>query len=224
MADCNYFEGEIRIAPPLTAPEIRRCPELQDLQLRIDEQIEPTDDGETVRRTADAVFPDCQGMSGRLIKDELAALLQHFGAEHAFTGHIDVRYENGYGGPGIYRIRIRDGAVEEVEPTLVWPGDTAEGEPDPAMRITQVWYIEGAGGDYTERFATLELAQQAAEVQWRNENEPAAQTHSTFEWFASGDQPDVFEAYISVDGLGRVATEWSVVAQPVIWSRPDEDA
>lgn len=219
MSDSNYFDGVITITPPLTAREIRYCPMLTDLKLRVAEHVEPTDEGEIVRRTADAVVPDCQGMEGHRIVAELCQLIASFGVTHAFAGHIEVHYPAGYGGPGVKRIVLREGLVETVEPRLVWPGD----EPAPGGRLEQVWSIIGETYDYPERFATRELAQHAAEIQWRNENEPGMRVHSAFEWLAADDRVGVFEAYIGDGGLDRVATEWSVRAQPVVWSRPDEE-
>ena len=88
-----------------------------------------------------------------------------------------------------------------------------EGAPRP--RLAQVWSFSGARYDYPEaRFATRELAQAAAEIQWRNENDPHGEP--VFEW--AEDEPGVFEAHI--DGM---ALEWSVRAWPLIWSRDDEE-
>lgn len=79
----------------------------------------------------------------------------------------------------------------------------------------QVWSVSGPREDFVERFATRELAQAAAEIAWCNENNPEGSP--AFAW--TQDEPDAWEAYI--DGM---ALEWQVRAEPLIWSRPDDDA
>lgn len=84
----------------------------------------------------------------------------------------------------------------------------------PHPRLAQVWSFSGARYDYPDAlFATRELAQAAAEIQWCNENDPHGEP--VFEW--AEDEPGVYEAHI-----GGMALEWSVRAQPLIWSRDDE--
>jgi len=85
MTDSNRYSGAITIVPPLTAAQIRDLDsalKLTDIALRISEQIEETDSGEVVTRTADAIEPTCDGLSGRHLVEELAALVGRFRRDH----------------------------------------------------------------------------------------------------------------------------------------------
>lgn len=205
MGADNTWSGRVTITPPLTWAEVKGSPAVADVRLDLHEEDGP--DGKIV--TAVAVVPTRSSNAwGQGTGDDLQAVIDaHPG--HEFAGYLQVDWDPGLGGDPAHRYVVRGRRVEKVTPVLVWPG----GESEP--RLAQVWSISGATYDYPERFATRELAQAAAEIQWCNENDPHAEP--VFEWF-EGEEPGVYEAHI-----GGVALEWSVRAQPLIWSRDDEE-
>lgn len=55
---------------------------------------------------------------------ELVAAILRVNPDTVFTGHIEIEGEgDGSGEPDIWRLRVKDGKVEEVRPKLVWPED-----------------------------------------------------------------------------------------------------
>lgn len=131
MAASNSFSGEITITPPLTAPEIRQVTgsydwsDSFDAHLRITAVTEQTDDGETVRRTADAIVGPDESCKGYDVAEQIQTIVDLFGASHTFAGFIELDPDPGYGGPTPSRYVVRNGHVVKVEPTLAWPEDAA---------------------------------------------------------------------------------------------------
>ncbi len=57
------------------------------------------------------------------LKELIAAILA-VNPTTRFEGYIEIEGEgDGSGEPDIWRLRVKDGKVEEVRPTLVWPED-----------------------------------------------------------------------------------------------------
>jgi hypothetical protein len=126
MADSNSYSGAITFTPPLTAAEIRRAPEsvLEDCRLRVREIATPTDEGEIVVRTADALEPTCNGRNGSSLVEDLQLMVDHIALltpRRTFGGYIEVHWEPGYGYQVPSRLLVRDGRVVEVKPRR--PGD-----------------------------------------------------------------------------------------------------
>jgi hypothetical protein len=59
------------------------------------------------------------------IKDNLVELVNailHVNPETTFEGYIEIEGEgDGSGDPDLWRLRVKDGRVEEVRPKIVWP-------------------------------------------------------------------------------------------------------
>jgi hypothetical protein len=128
MGDTNRYSGAITITPPLTGAEIRKAPDsvLDDVRLKVRETATPTDDGEIVVRTADAIVPTCDGRSGRSFAEDLQLLVDHLLIEspgRVFAGYIEVEWDPGYGLTPPSRYVVRDGRVVEVKAQIVWPDE-----------------------------------------------------------------------------------------------------
>jgi hypothetical protein len=55
---------------------------------------------------------------------ELVAAILKVNPDTTFSGYIEIEGEgDGSGEPDLWRLRIKDGKVEEVRPKLVWPED-----------------------------------------------------------------------------------------------------
>lgn len=205
MGADNTWSGRVTITPPLTWAEVKTSPAVADVRLDLHEEDGP--DGRII--TAVAVVPTRSSNAwGQGTGDDLQAVIDaHPG--HEFAGYLQVDWDPALGGDPAQRFVVRERRVEKIVPRLVWPGDEAE------PRLAQVWSFSGARYDYPDAlFATRELARAAAEIQWCNENAPG--TEQVFEW--AEDEPGVYEGHI-----GGVALEWSVRAQPLIWSRDDDE-
>lgn len=124
----SHWSGEIRITPPLSWQEIRTGPGLQDLSLRLDEEVVDTETGQVRTVSTTAVVPRESGAyNGYGIEDELQALLDAH-PDHQFSGAIVARPVDSDG--GLFRYTVTKSAltnqrvVREV-PRIVWP-DGAE--------------------------------------------------------------------------------------------------
>lgn len=106
------FSGEIAITPPLTWAEIRTSPGLEDLRIRVHEDVTDTPAGQNRVLTGVAVaaahdFP--YGGYGML--SELEALARAHFRRHEFAGFIEALGDEG----DRWRITICDGhAVRQV--------------------------------------------------------------------------------------------------------------
>jgi hypothetical protein len=57
------------------------------------------------------------------IVDELQTIVNSW-PDHKYEGYIEIQGEgDGVGDIDLWRLRVKDGKVEEVKPTLVWPED-----------------------------------------------------------------------------------------------------
>jgi hypothetical protein len=132
--------GEIRIDPPLTWAEVKDSPfnpanpswndEALDVKLHIEEETVETDDGPLTRRTASALIPAWENAyKAYHLMEHLQAAMAAFPG-HTFTGRLacegcDDNYD-------LWRVVVRDGRAQRVEPRIVWPD-----EEDQADRAAQ---------------------------------------------------------------------------------------
>jgi len=124
MSDSSLYSGAILIHPPLTAEQIRQCP--QDhwgARLDVVETSVPTPTGTVLTRTAARMIPP--DGHGRGINAYVQAVIDLF-PEHEFTGHIEIDWEAGYGDPRPSRYVIRGRKVVEIQARLIWPGDGSD--------------------------------------------------------------------------------------------------
>ncbi|MGW0577317.1 DUF6205 family protein [Streptomyces sp. NPDC002920] len=120
--------GEIRIEPPLTWQEFKDSPfnphsteydDSLDAKLLIHEETVDTDDGPLLRRTAPelvAAHTDSY-KAYRLVEDVQKAIDTFTG--HTFSGRLECKGEDG----ALWRVIVRDGRAQQVEPRIVWPDE-----------------------------------------------------------------------------------------------------
>jgi hypothetical protein len=124
MGYAARWTGQISITPPLSWAEIRstRSPGLQDVKLRLDEQVEETPIGQNRIVMADAIVPITGGYyNGYAIEEQIQAVIDAH-PSHEFTGIIEARPEDPDGTPWRYAVQGRR-VVRQV-PRLVWPDDS----------------------------------------------------------------------------------------------------
>lgn len=114
--------GEFAIEPPLTWTEIRDnpVPTDRDVRLRIDEETVDTDEGPLTRKTSSALVPrwDDSFKAYHLI-EHVQKVIDAFPG-HTFTGRLDCEGEES---GDLWRVVVRDGRAEKVEPRIVWPDE-----------------------------------------------------------------------------------------------------
>lgn len=126
MGYYTHFDGEIRIDPPLTWIEIRNSAwapggnSRWDVKLRITEETVETEDGSLTRRQADALVPlSDEGYKGYSILEHVQAAIAAFPG-HTFSGRFDCEGDDA---GDIWRLVVRNGRAEKIEPRIVWPDD-----------------------------------------------------------------------------------------------------
>ena len=119
------FSGEITVTPPLSW-EIIKYPTrvrrgLQDLRIRLHEEVTDTAEGQYKVITGIAVAPAVAGeaYAGYDMVDELQALVDAYGKSHQFSGHIEAIGDEG----DQWRLMVRDGKAVQVYPRVVWPDE-----------------------------------------------------------------------------------------------------
>ena len=119
----SHWSGEIRITPPLTWAEIKRGAGLQDVTLRLDEQVEDTRTGQVCTVTAAAVEPLVIGQAfhGYAVEEELQQVIDAH-PQHVFSGVIVARPLDPDGTP--WRYVVKDRMVVRQEARLAWPDGT----------------------------------------------------------------------------------------------------
>jgi hypothetical protein len=122
--------GEIAITPPLTWREFKDSPfnttcidsydGLKEVKLRVVEEQVDTDEGPLLRKLAVALVPESDDSRKyyHLIENVQEAIDAFPG--HTFTGRFDCEGEDT---GDLWRLVIRDGFAERVEPRIIWPGD-----------------------------------------------------------------------------------------------------
>lgn len=116
------FSGEITITPPLTWADFTRLqrPGLQDLRIRLHEEVTDTDEGQNRVITGVAVAPGTsEPFAGYDMVAELQSLVDTYGHSHQFSGHIEATGEEG----DRWRLLVRDGHAVQVYPRIVWPDE-----------------------------------------------------------------------------------------------------
>lgn len=129
MGYYTRFDGKISIDPPLTWREVKDSPYLPeaaersgtaDVKFDVQVSIEETDDGTITRRWVDGVLPLTDGQyKGYHIIEAIEKIIKAY-PEHTFSGRFDCEGEDQ---GDIWRLVVRNGRVERVEPKIVWPDD-----------------------------------------------------------------------------------------------------
>lgn len=111
------FTGETTITPPLSWQELHGSPGLEDLRVRIHEDITETPLGQNRVLTGVAITAahDFE-YGGYGMEGELEALLRAHGKKHVFAGCIEALGEEG----DRWRLTVRDGQVVRQVGRTVW--------------------------------------------------------------------------------------------------------
>lgn len=120
--------GEIRIEPPLTWAEFKDSPfydqgiahdDRLDVRLDVTEETVNTDEGPLLRRTATALVAAWSDSykAYYIVEHTQKAIDAHPG--HTFTGRLECKGEDG----ALWRVIVRNGRAEQVEPRIVWPDE-----------------------------------------------------------------------------------------------------
>lgn len=126
MGMITRMDGSIHIEPALNHVQIRQFEATKPVWTRlvIDEQEVDTPDGVLHKRTADELEIISFDSKNYNVSGELQTLVDLFPG-HDFSGMIDCVYEDisfeATKIDGIYRLAVRNGKVERVEPTVSWP-------------------------------------------------------------------------------------------------------
>lgn len=126
MGTNTNMDGSIYIEPFLSHTQIREFEATKPVwtHLVIDEQEVDTDEGLLRKRTSCELAITCFDSKNYGVEAEIQRLLDLF-PNHEFTGMIDCVYGDisfeANKIDGIYRLAIRNGKVERVEPTVSWP-------------------------------------------------------------------------------------------------------
>src|SRR5437764_620918 len=124
MGYYTRFDREIRIDPPLTWAEIRDSPYLPDAAYSsgvpdVKFPVEETDEGTITRRRAVGIVPLTDGQyKGYSIIETVQEVIDQYKETHSFTGRFDCEGEET---GDLWRLVVRNGRVEKVEPRIVWP-------------------------------------------------------------------------------------------------------
>lgn len=122
------LEGSIKIAPPLSAVELREHPEVSNSDIRsvavpVVKQRKDTNDGYTVILEGREIVPTTEDEHKAYgLLDELRQYATFY-PDHAYSGYI---YCYGEEQGDIWRVSIKDGKVLEERPKIVWPDGTEQ--------------------------------------------------------------------------------------------------
>lgn len=128
MGYVTHVTGEFSISPPLTWTEIKDTAyapgatvvELPDLELRIDEVSAETGEGTLIRRSAAAlVMRKIDEYRERNLVEQVQDAVDSFPG-HRWSGRLDCEGEEN---TDMWRVVIRDGKAQRVEPRIVWPDE-----------------------------------------------------------------------------------------------------
>ena len=128
MGYYSRVDGEIRIEPPLSLTEFKTSPfnpnrteydDRLDVKLLIREEPVDTDDGPLLRRTApELVAAHTDSYKAYYLVEHVQKAIDTF-AGHTFSGRLECKGEDG----AQWRIIVRDGRAQQIEPRIVWPDE-----------------------------------------------------------------------------------------------------
>lgn len=128
MGYVTHVKGEFSISPPLTWTEIKdtayapdaNITERPDLFLRIDEESVDTAEGTLTRRSAAAlVMREIDEYRAYDLLEQVQRAVDAFPG-HRWSGRLDCE---GQENTDMWRVVIRDGKAQKVEPRIVWPDE-----------------------------------------------------------------------------------------------------
>ena len=127
MSYYTDVSGKIRISPPITWPEMKTSPFVDDdnLDVRLDIEVETVDtsDGELIRRTAYDLIPATdEAYRVRHLVEDVQKAIDAFPG-HVFTGTLHC---DGEDSSDLWRVVVCDGRAVKVEPRIVWPDEEVQ--------------------------------------------------------------------------------------------------
>ncbi len=125
----STVRGAIRFLPPITYGEVKNSGYVitQRHQNYVEKDLElesfgpDSEDSDEVYK----IIPSSEdAYKAYDIVDNLQELVTFLGPERKYMGYLEITGEGYDGGqPDIWRLRVKDGKVEEVRPELVWQQD-----------------------------------------------------------------------------------------------------
>lgn len=159
MPDNNHYSGAITITPPLTWSQFRDLPNSSDATLVVEESWIEESESRTVTSTASRILPPQYAWDARGLWDFIQNAVDKF-PDHEFGGHIEIRWDPGYGDPCPSRYVVRDRRVEEIKARLVWPGEEPDVDALLARIEAAIDLIDGHDGidsPFSEHWKWVEL-------------------------------------------------------------------
>lgn len=132
MSYTTRIDGQIDINPPLPWKQIKDSPLLpannkqagySDCLFHVVEEAVDTDDGELMRRSADALVPNyyIDDTSGRTLIAEIQSVVDA-NPGHEFTGMFEC---DGERPDDLWRAVVRDGRAVKFDAQIFWPEGSA---------------------------------------------------------------------------------------------------
>lgn len=167
-------EGEFQISPMLTWSEISASPFVQgkpgnggilykakgiDLELLVEEQEKPIDEGVAFIRTASRlVMPYIDEYKAYDLVEQVQKVVDMF-PDHTFSGELECEGEEN---TDIWRVEISGGRAVKVEPKIMWPKELAalyveEGKRFRGNVLHEVWcaFRDAEGGPMTDAMSLV---------------------------------------------------------------------
>ena len=130
MGYYSRVTGSIRFLPPVTYGEVKdsgyvitaRGQNYVDKDLELESFGPDSEDSDEIYK----IIPSSEDpYKAYDIVDNLEELVRLLGPDRRYEGYIEIVGEIIETGsnPDIYRLRVKDGKVEELQPKLVWPED-----------------------------------------------------------------------------------------------------
>lgn len=126
MGYYTSFRGELAIEPPAPWTKVKDSKFLGPnadacVWIECSEEVEHTDDGETIRRRADRIVFCDEGHNHYDMVDHVQEIVDAIGPGHQFVGRIDAE---GEANEDMWRLKVIFGKAVEFKPQLVWPEES----------------------------------------------------------------------------------------------------
>ena len=131
MGHNSHFSGSVEIDPPLNWSEIRKAHELphvtaetlprgtrnSQIVLAVNQHEENTDQGTNTVKLCYRINPFSDFYTGFLVQEAIQSVVDAFGDDHTFSGHIEERAEDN---AWHHRFAVKEGRVRKIKPVITW--------------------------------------------------------------------------------------------------------